>query len=281
MSTGVARPARAAAALALALLGVTSPARAQFQPRPLPDDEVVGENYHVEGAFGLWSPAPQISISSESLGILGTTIDFGNDLGLQSHSFPEFHFELRGGKHKLRIQAIPISYQQSATLTRNIVFNGQLYSIGIPVTSSVDWRAWRFGYEYDALRRDRYYAGVVVDFKYSDVYATLTSPLTSEFVQAQAPIPAIGGAGRVYVLRNLAIYGEFTGASLGWLPPPIVKNNQGHYWDYDIYGTWNFTNAIGVQVGYRSLDLGYIVNQDRDSGSLTLRGLFFGVVARY
>jgi hypothetical protein len=34
-----------------------------------------------------------------------------------------------------------------------------------------------------------------------------------------------------------------------------------------------------VQLGYRSLDVGYLVKTD--TGSFVLRGLFFGVVARY
>ena len=36
---------------------------------------------------------------------------------------------------------------------------------------------------------------------------------------------------------------------------------------------------IGAQVGYRSFDLGYVVQDD--TGSFELRGLYFGVVARY
>jgi hypothetical protein len=41
----------------------------------------------------------------------------------------------------------------------------------------------------------------------------------------------------------------------------------------------NFTNNIGVQGGYRSLDMGYLVKQD--TGSFVLRGIYFGVIARY
>ncbi len=39
------------------------------------------------------------------------------------------------------------------------------------------------------------------------------------------------------------------------------------------------TNNIGAQLGYRSFDVGYLV--DQDTGSFTLKGLYFGVVARY
>ena len=58
----------------------------------------------------------------------------------------------------------------------------------------------------------------------------------------------------------------------------ILRKN-GHYLDVNVYGTLNFTNSIGVQGGYRSVDVGYHV--DSDTGSFVLRGIYFGVVARY
>ena len=44
-------------------------------------------------------------------------------------------------------------------------------------------------------------------------------------------------------------------------------------------GTVNATNNVGVRFGYRGLDMGYVVKQD--SGAFTLKGVYFGIVARY
>ena len=63
------------------------------------------------------------------------------------------------------------------------------------------------------------------------------------------------------------------------IPDSISKKYKAHYADLDIYGTLNFTNNIGVQGGYRSVDVGYHV--DSDTGSFVLKGIYFGVVARY
>ena len=73
---------------------------------------------------------------------------------------------------------------------------------------------------------------------------------------------------------NLSL--EVSGFSL---PESAIKDKNGHYLDVNVYGTLNFTNYVGVQVGYRSLDVGYLI--DTDTGSFTLRGVFFGIVARY
>ena len=277
-----------ASAFALAFLALAGPARAQFQPR-VSNDLATGERYHIEAAAGLWFPIADLSIASSGggalTGILGTTINAKSDLGLTNQHFPEFRVELRPARsHKLRFQYIPLLYEQSATFTRDIKFNGQLYRIGIPVSSTIDWKAYRFAYEFDFLTKSRGYAGFLIDAKYTDVTVNLTAytdaarktAFISEFARARAPIPAIGGVGRFYVLPNVSITGEVSGFKL---PEGAVKDSGGHYVDVDIYGTYNLTNNIGVQAGFRSFDVGYIVKTD--SGSFVLKGVFFGVVARY
>ena len=265
-------------ALAAVLILTSSPVLAQFKPRPV-SDPATGETYHIEAAAGFWSPSADMSISSESLGIVGTTIDFKNDLGLMDTRFSELHLVLRPArKHKFRFQFIPIDYTQiDHTLTRKIIFNGQAYTVGLPVNSELNWKAFRFAYEYDFLYRDRWFAGVVLDAKYTDVTATLQAPPnTNEFTHAQAPIPAIGGIARFYVVPNVSITGELTGIKI---PDSVSTKYKAHYADFDIYGTVNFTNNIGAQLGYRTFDIGYTFKSD--SGSFVLKGLYFGVVARF
>jgi hypothetical protein len=258
------------------LLMAAAPAAAQYIPEPM-SVPAIGEKYHIEGSAGFWNPTADMGISSESLGIVGSNIDFKRDLGLQDQRFSSIRAVLRPSqKQKLFFQYIPIDYQQTARLTRNIVFNGQLYQVGVPVNSELNWKAYRFGYEYDAFYRSRYYIGFILDAKYTDVTATLATPIINEFAHAQAPIPAIGGVARVYVAPAIAVTGELTGFKI---PNSISEDYKAHFTDFDVYGTVNFTNNVGAQLGYRSFDVGYLVKTD--SGSFTVKGLYFGVVARY
>ena len=268
------------AGLTATLLLLASPASAQFVPRPL-NDPATGETYHIEGGVGFWFPGAQMVVSSESLGIVGTPaeqlIDLKSDLGLTDQHFSELHLVLRpSNTSKFRLQYIPINYTQSAVIRRTIVFNGQRYSVGLPVNSSLSWKAYRFGYEYDFVQTNRGYAGFLVEAKYTDVQVQLDSPITSEFARAQAPIPALGGIGRVYVVPNISITVDISGFKL---PEKLIKGTTGHYIDVDVYGTVNFTNNFGAQLGYRSFDVGYVVTHD--TGSFKLRGLYLGAVARY
>ena len=62
-------------------LVAAAPASAQYRPRPMAEAPLA-ERYKIEVSAGLWNPSPEISIASESLGIIGSTIDFVDDLGL-------------------------------------------------------------------------------------------------------------------------------------------------------------------------------------------------------
>lgn len=257
------------------LVGTAVPASAQFQPRTL-NDPATGEDYIIEGSAGFWFPKADMRINGEGLGIPGSDINLKTDLGLTDQRFSELHAVLRATPgFKLRFQYIPILYQQSGTLTRNIVFNGEIYRIGLPVNSVLDWKAYRFGFEFDFIRKNRGFGGLLLEAKYTDVRAELQSPVTSGFYHPKAPIPAIGGIVRYYIVPNISITGELSGIKI----PDVVEEISGHYADFDIYGTINLTNNVGAQLGYRSFDVGYLV--DGSAGSFKLKGMYFGVVARY
>jgi len=261
---------------AIALLAAATPARAQFKPRPL-NDPATGEMFHIEADANLWDPSANMNISSESFGIQGTTIDLEKDLGITDQHFPALNLQVRPARsHHFRFQYIPIKYEGSARLKRDVIFNGIRYTLNTPVNSSIDWNAFRFGYQYDFLVKNRGFAGFIIEAKYTDVQVELDSPFAREFAHARAPIPAIGGIGRFYVVPNISITGELTAFKF---PQSIDERYTAHYVDLDIYGTVNFTNYIGAKVGYRTLDLGYLVKKDQ--GSFTLNGLYFGAVLRY
>jgi len=267
-------------AVLITLLGFAAPASAQYRPRPL-NDPATGERFHIEGGADFWFPTTDIIVASGGTGALsgltGTQINAKTDLGLTDKRLPKLQLMLRPARsQKFRLEYIPIMYEATTTLTRNIDFNGQRYRLGIPTNTTLDWKAYRFAYEFDFVTKNRGFAGFIVEAKYTDVNVMLSSPVLNEFARARAPLPALGGIGRFYVVPNISITGEVTGFKL---PDSIDSRYGGHYVDVDIYGTVNFTNNIGVKGGYRSLDMGYLVKQD--SGSFTLKGIYFGIVARY
>ena len=259
-----------------ALLFLAAPASAQYRPRPI-DSPATGEKWNIEAGADFWLPTADVVVASESLGIQGTNIDLKRDLGATDQRFTQLQLQLRPArKHKLRFTYSPIKYESSATLQQDIVFNGIRYRFGLPVNSTFDWKTYRIGYEYDFITRNRGFAGLIVEAKYTDVQVQLDSPLASEFARARGPIPAIGGIGRVYVASNVAITGELTAFNI---PDSIDSRYNAHYVEWDLGGTVNFTDHVGVRGGYHATDVGYLIKSD--TGTLTLKGLYFGAVLRY
>jgi hypothetical protein len=261
----------------LAFLLAAAPAAAQYGVGGF-SNRATGENYRVEVGGYLWPPTPTVLITSESLGIIGSQIDFVNDLGIEKKTFRQLKVVLRPGtKHKLRFEYTPIGYDAEGALRRTIIFNGQRFDVALPVQTDLTWRAFRFGYEWDFVYRERGFVGLLLELKYTDIQASLSNVLVgTEFVRARAPIPAIGVIGRGYVLPNVSITGEY---SLFKLPSSIDEDYQGEYFDFDLYGTVNFTDNVGVQGGYRSITVFYLV--DEDQGDLKMKGLYFGGVLRF
>jgi hypothetical protein len=257
--------------------GVISPAAAfaQFSTTPF-SDPATGERYHIEGSFGLWNPTPDIVIASESLGVLGTRIDAVTDLGIQKSRIGELRIVLRPSqKHKFRINYLPLTYNAMTTIRREFVFNGQRFGVNLPITTDLSWKTWNLGYEYDFIYRDRGFVGLVLQVKATDIQADLRSVIATEFARAQAPIPTIGGIGRIYVVPNISITGQFDWFRI----PDIQERYSGHYFDFDLYGTVNFNDFVGAQLGFRRLDLGYIFEDDH--GDFKAKGIYFGGVVRY
>jgi hypothetical protein len=259
-----------------AVLLIPTGANAQFTATPF-SDPATGERYHIEAAAAWWNAAPDFRIASESLGVLGSTIDAVADLGIQQKRLGELRIVLRPGrKHKFRVNYLPMTYNAVSTVRREFIFNGIRYGLNLPVTTDLSWKTWALGYEYDFLYRDRWFVGFVLQVKATDIQASLRAPIGTEFARAQAPIPTLGGIARVYVVPNISITGELIGFKI---PEGIDERYQAHYFDFDLYGTINFNDYVGAQLGYRSLDLGYILENDR--GDFKAKGIYFSGVVRY
>jgi len=215
-------PALRVAGLLMFLVGAAAaPAFAQYG-RPAMDEPPLGEQYHIEGTFDFWSPGLDATISSESLGIIGSEINVKTDLGYVDKQVREFRLVLRPAKkHKFKLAYTPVDYTGDVILSRNLVFNGIKFNVGLPIQTEFQWNTWRFGYEYDFVYTDKFYVGFIAEVRQTDAQLQLQSPVDDEFTRARGPIPAIGGAFRVYPEKHVSITAEFTGFKL-----PQVQNYE-------------------------------------------------------
>jgi hypothetical protein len=258
------------------VLMVPSVAAAQYGAPEL-NTGIPAEQYHFEVSGTIWNPNVSGIVSSQRLGIIGSNVDFVDDLGFERTSFKDLRIVLRPStKSRFRIQYTPIEYTAETNLKRDLVFNGQKFPLALPVQSEFDWKVWRLGYEYDFLYKERWFVGVLLEARLTEMTAELASPLQTEFTKVRAPLPAIGFVGRAYPIPELAI--NF-GMSMFRVPSETFPDVQANYYDWDIHGTFNVNRYVGVQVGWRRLT-NYLTVED-DSADVKFQGLWFGGALRY
>ncbi len=218
-------------------------------------------------------------ISSGTLGIEGSDIDLVGDLGLIRKRLPQLRIVLKPApRHKIRVGYVPTSFEAERTLRRTISFGRTSFDIGIPVNASLTFRTWYFGYEYDLISRDRGFVGVIGEVRYTRVGADVSSGLFGvESSAADEFIPAVGGAARGYLHRRVALTAEMT-----WFRLPELIDSAGgggQSIDFDASGLFTFTPNMGIQAGYRTLDVNY--RRNADAGSVALRGLYVNSIIRF
>ena len=96
--------------------------------------------------------------------------------------------------------------------------------------------------------KSRGYGGFIIEDKQTDVRVDVATPLTNppaQFAHARAPIPALGGVARYWIVPRVNVTGEVTGFKI---PDSVEGRYKAHYVDIDVYGTVNATKNVGVKV---------------------------------
>jgi len=271
--------------LAAALLCLVLSARAEAQFRV--PDPAPGENFVVELGLFFWEPTPGLLIQTGGLAAIGENeVDFVQEFGIEKERFKEFRSVTKTGKkHKIRVSHVLAEYHASVTLQRTINFGGQTFPVSVPATANLQWKVWRFGYEYDFVAADRGVIGFITELKLNTVSADLEAAgFGSELTEVEAPVPTIGGIIRVYPHKTFSLTAEMTGFKMPgfmgkWITNAVEDDPDAKVFDLDLYGTVNFGSHVGVQLGYRSLSADY--EFDDDLGDLELKGWYFGGLIRF
>ena len=135
---------------------------AQYRRTPRQSNRATGEKYHVELAGTHLEPdARRWSSPANRSASPATTSTSSTTLGIEQTKFKQLKIVLRPAtKHKFRFEYTPINYDaQKVDQHVPFIFNGQLRHRH-PGDDRLQWKAYRFGYEWDFIYRDRGFAGV-------------------------------------------------------------------------------------------------------------------------
>ena len=209
------------------------------------------------GARGYyWFPSLDGNVKVDEASIIGTTIDFKKDLGIEDENYPSVEVFLGGGRHHLSLTSTNIDYSGKNTPTKEITFNGETYSTTYMIESSIEYKVMDLLYQYDFLNLENVGAGfslgVVFQIKYLDGEVGLKSIEFDEKADFTLPIPMFGLNLHIGMLADV-LEARLRGTAIGYAGNAIYELMA------DI--SWTPLPFLDIHGGYKS----FVIDIDEDN----------------
>lgn len=231
----------------------------------------------VEVVVGAWHPGPNLRLAATDRDILGTEIDLRRDLAMEPRWLADVQARIRvAQRHAFRVEYLPVLGDGRAVLDRDVTYLGEVFAAGERVTSTLDWRVYRFGYEYGVVSRPNVTASVTLEARHSDLRLGLASARIVTRGRSRIPMPAVGGAVRYAANQRVLLTADAAAF--------IVADNDegtfgGRFVDAALNAAVDVAPHLAVQVGVRTIDIRHLGKSNAGRGRLT--GLFLGAVVGY
>jgi hypothetical protein len=205
-----------------------------------------------------------------------STINLKSDLGLKDKNLKDFRLTLfTGPNSRLRVGYVKMDYSADQNITRTILFNGQMYTVGTRVLTTLNLDYWRYGWVWEFVGGPSSMVkfGTLLEAKRISADAGLSAPElappVAERKSFSATVPTVGLVLDINPSRMLNIFAEASGMSLG---------DKGHAWDGEAGLKLVLGSHLVVSGGYRYFDLQ--VNDKPDFATLKNSGPFVGAGLR-
>ncbi len=197
-----------------------------------------------------WFPELAGEVTVDEGGVLGTKIDFEDDLGMDDEDYPIVEAFVGLGDHHLSVSAMQIDYSGSETLTESITFKGETFTVSDNVESSLKYDMIDVEYQYDIIDLENILAGfsigVIGKVKWIDGEVEIKSIAETEKATFAAPIPMVGVGVHVGLLADI-LEARVKATAIGYSDNML----------YDVMGDISFTPFpfIDIHGGYRIIHL--------------------------
>ena len=195
-----------------------------------------------------WLPELDGEVKVDESGITGTTIDFGDDLGMDDEEYPIVEAFVGLGDHHISVSAMQVDYSGSKTLSTNIIFKGETFTTD--VASSLKYDMIDAEYQYDLIDLENILAGfsigVIGKVKWVDGEVEIKSAIETAKETFTAPIPMVGAGVHVGLIADL-LEVRVKGTGIGYSGNML----------YDVMGDISLTPfpLVDIHGGYRIIHL--------------------------
>lgn len=154
-----------------------------------------------------WFPSFSGNVKVDAEGLPGDKINLEDDLGIDDEYYPVIEAFIGGGNHHLSAAYYRADYSGTATLSRDIDFNGETFRADSLTASSLEYDAYDVMYWYDILDLENFLAGgslgVVGRIEVFDGEVMIQTTGLDEKVSFTAPIPQLGLNFHVGILADI------------------------------------------------------------------------------
>lgn len=206
----------------------------------------------------------------------GSPYDLSGDAGLEGSTDA---FELGAwfhplGPHRVRVSAMTLGAEGSATLARALTTGDLTIPAGSDVTSTLDTRLYEAQYAYAFVNLDVINVAVLGGVDWLDADTALAFTGGRSAAHLSGGIPVVGMTAQVQPLGFLRVYGDFNFANWN------VGGLDSEVFDLRLRAEFYVAHVFGLGIGYRGLKLRV---EDPGAGLLDtrMRGFQLYVLLRF
>jgi hypothetical protein len=235
------------------------------------------DRIRIEIAAGYWHPGLDAILSGDAAGQIGTAINLKSDLDYDDRGLPDVHLTVwPARKHQVKFEYFPIKNSSELVLKRDLTFVGGSYRAGETINSTLDWKTYRFVYQYDVVQRRRGSVGAIIELRQTDLQLRLTSSSANNPGRSRIPTPGLGVAGQVNATPRLSFSAEATAFAV---PDRADRHYGGHYIDFSGGATLRVVRHLSAQGGLRSIDIRHL--GATNTGKIKLTGPYVRALLTY
>ncbi len=231
------------------------------------------ETVSVKVGYMVLSPSGQFGATAGGPLIATNKIDLETDLGFKNSKQPTGEVAFQLGDSRLSFGYVPLTFDGTGSLNRNITYNGQPISATVPVSSSFKADIYDIGYTYYLVNMDdlpsRAQLGVEASVKVVKAKTSITQGATNAAKDVTVPIPTIGLRARIALADFIGVTGR-----VGYLG---YSGNS--YLDADAQIEFSPVPTLGIYAGYRQIKLK--VDSSNVFVDTTFQGPYAGAFFRF
>lgn len=231
---------------------------------------------HIGADLNFWAQDGDVSLRGDSSTIVGTPFQLDTDLGIDTDTgLADGRVWVGAAGIRLVMTFHESRYDGLTTLQQDLTFNGQTFSTGENVDTSVNFSVLGTYYYQTLLPLKVVNFGFQVGVDVIDLQAVLDSQTSGlHSVSATVPLPAAGLHLSIQPVPKFRIYADLS----------VLSASFGGE-DFDLTDgraqvEFSFNHFIGLHAGYRLFELD-VTSDEFGALNSTQNGPFFGMTARF